>query len=64
MCAKQNAVVKTTGGACSMLAKQTLSDIVDIEKSEEICLSSFVADKFSALFLHQSVFCIKHSRSA
>ena len=39
-------------------------DIVDIEKPDGICLFIFVADKFSGLFLHPSVFFIIHSRSA
>ena len=38
-------------------------DIVDIEKADGICLSTFVVDEFSGLFLHQSVFFIQHSRS-
>ena len=39
-------------------------DIVDIEKPDGICLSTFVADKFSGLLLDLSVSFIKHSRSA
>ena len=37
---------------------------VDIEKPNGICLASFVKDEFSVLFLHPSIFSIKHSRSA
>ena len=39
-------------------------DIVDIEKPDGICSSTFVADKFSGLLLDLSVSFIKHSRSA
>ena len=39
-------------------------DIVDIEKPDGICLPTFVVDEFSGLFLHPSIFSIKHSRSA
>ena len=39
-------------------------DIVDIEKPDRICSPTFVVDEFSGLFLHPSVFSIKHSRSA
>ena len=39
-------------------------DIVGIEKPDAISLFTFVADEFSELFLHPSVFSIKHSRSA
>ena len=39
-------------------------DIVDIEKSDEICSLIFVLDDFSGLFLHPSVFSMKHSISA
>ena len=38
-------------------------DIEDIEKPNEICLPTFVVDEFSGLFLHPSVFSIKHSKS-
>ena len=39
-----------------------LNDIVDIEKPDEICSLTFVADEFSRL--HLSIFSIKRSRSA
>ena len=39
-------------------------DIVEIEKSDGICLLTFVADEFSELFSHLSIFSIIHSRSA
>ena len=39
-------------------------DIVDIEKPDGICSPTFVVDEFSGLFLHSSIFSIKHSRSA
>ena len=39
-------------------------DIVDIEKPDGICSSTFVVNEFSGLFLHPSVFPSKHSRSA
>ena len=35
-------------------------DIVDIEKPDGICLSNFVVNEFSGLFLHPSMFSIKH----
>ena len=40
------------------------NDIVDIEKPGGICSLTFVVDEFSRLFLHLSIFFIKHSRSA
>ena len=39
-------------------------DIVDIDKRNRICLLAIVVDEFSGLFLHPSIFCIIHSRSA
>ena len=39
-------------------------DIVDIEKPDQMRLTTFVADEFSGLFLHPSIFSLKHSRSA
>ena len=39
-------------------------DIVDIEKPDGICSLTFVVDQFSGLFLHPSIFSIKHSKSA
>ena len=39
-------------------------DIVDIENPTGICSLTFVVDEFSGLFLHLSIFSIKHSRSA
>ena len=39
-------------------------EIVDIEKPDGICFLTFIVDDFSGLFLHPSIFCIKHSRSA
>ena len=38
-------------------------DIVDIEKLDGICSTTFVVDEFSGLFLQPSIFSIKHSRS-
>ena len=35
-------------------------DIVQIEKPDEICPLTFVADEFSGLFLHPSIFSIIH----
>ena len=37
-------------------------DIAGIEKYEGICSPAFVENEFSRLFLHQSVFFIKHLR--
>ena len=39
-------------------------DIVDLRKSDGICTPTFAVDEFSGLFLHLSIFSIKHSRSA
>ena len=39
-------------------------DNVDIEEPDGICSLTFVVDKFSGLFLHQSVFSNIYSRSA
>ena len=39
-------------------------DIVEIERPDEICSLTFVMNEFSGLYLHPSVFSIKHSRSA
>ena len=39
-------------------------DIVDIEKPDGICLPTSFVYEFSRLFLHPSIFSIKHSRSA
>ena len=39
-------------------------NIVDIEKPDGIYLLTFFVDEFSGLFLHPSIFSIKHSRSA
>ena len=38
-------------------------DIVDIEKPNGICSTTFVVDDFSALFLQPSIFSFKLSRS-
>ena len=38
-------------------------DMVDIEKQDWICSLTFVLYESSRLFLHPSVFSIKHSRS-
>ena len=49
-----------TSGLFSMLLND---DMVDIEKPDRICLPTFVVYEFSGLFLHSSIFSIKHSRS-
>ena len=36
--------------------------VVDINKSDQICSLAFVLDEFSGLFLHPSIFSIKHLR--
>ena len=39
--------------------------IVDIEKHDEICCKpTFVVDDFLGLFLHSSIFPVKHPRSS
>ena len=48
-----------------MLISMLLNDdILDIEKPDGICSPTFVGNEFSVLFLHPSIFSIKHSRSA
>ena len=48
-----------------MLISMLLNDdIADIEKAELMCMSTFVVDEFTGLFLHPSAFSIKHSRPA
>ena len=43
----------------------TVNDnLVDIEEPRGISAASFAEDAFSGLFLHPSIFSIKHSRSA
>ena len=39
------------------------NDIVDLEKLDWICSLTFIVNKFSGLFLHPSIFSIKHSRT-
>ena len=39
-------------------------DIVDIEKLDGISSATFIVNEFSELFLHQSIFSMKHLRSA
>ena len=38
--------------------------IVDVERSNGICLLTFGVDESLGLFLHTSILSIKHSRSA
>ena len=45
---------------CSILSK---AHIVDIEYAQGICLPIFVAEEFSGLFAHPSIFLIKDSKS-
>ena len=48
----------------SCLFSMSLNDnMVDIEKPDRICLPTFIVNDFSELFLHQSIFSIKDSRS-
>ena len=39
-------------------------NFVDIEKPGEMCSPIFVADEFSGMILHPTIFSVKHSRSA
>ena len=39
-------------------------DIVEIEKPSRICLPTFIVSEFLGLYLHPSIFSIKHLRSA
>ena len=40
-------------------------DIVDnLDRFDGMCLPTFVVDEFSGLFLHPTIFSVKHSRSA
>ena len=41
-----------------------LNEIIDIEKPGRICLSIYVVNNFSRLFLHPTIFFIKDLRSA
>ena len=55
----QNFFIQTLPLHTSCLFSMLLNDnIVDIGKSDGICLPTFVVNEFSALFLHQSVFSI------
>ena len=40
------------------------NDAVDIEKPDGICSPTFDGDEFPGIFLHSSIFSIKHSRCA
>ena len=40
------------------------NDIVEFEKNDGISFPTFVVNEFSGLFLHPSIYSIKHSRSA
>ena len=40
------------------------NDIVEFEKNDGISFPPFVVNEFSGLFLHPSIYSIKHSRSA
>ena len=40
------------------------NNIVDIEEPDGICSPNFFFDEYSGLFLHPSIFLIKHLRSA
>ena len=39
-------------------------NFVDIERPGEMCSPIFVADEFSGMILHPTIFSVKHSRSA
>ena len=39
-------------------------NIVDIQKLDEKCTSTFIVDEFSGLFLQPSIFSTEHSISA
>ena len=48
----------------SWLFSMLLNDnIVDIEKPDEACSSTFIVDDLSGLFIHPSIFSTKHSKS-
>ena len=47
----------------SLFSMLLVDDNVDIEKPDGICSLTFVVDESSGLFLHPSVFSVKHSRS-
>ena len=60
----QNIFMQTLPPYRSCLFSMLLNDdIVDTEKPDGICSPTFVADKFSGLFSHPSIFSIRHSRS-
>ena len=49
----------------SCLSSMLLNDdTVGIKKPDGICLLTFAVDEFPGLFLHPSIFSIKHKRSA
>ena len=57
----QNFFMKSLPLYTSCLFTMLLSDdIVDIEKPDRICSFTFVVNEISGLFLHPSVFSIKH----
>ena len=57
----QNLFLQSLPLYASCLFPMLLNDnIVDIEKSDGICSPTFVVDELSGLFLHASVFSMKH----
>ena len=57
----QNLFLQSLPLYASCLFSMLLNDnIVDIEKSDGICSPTFVVDELSGLFLHASVFSMKH----
>ena len=57
----QNFFLQSLPLYASCLFSMLLNDnIVDIEKSDGICSPTFVVDELSGLFLHASVFSMKH----
>ena len=39
-------------------------NIIEIEKTDGVCSSSYIVDKFSGLYFHPSIFFIKYTRQA
>ena len=60
----QNLFVQSLPIYTSCFFSMLLNDnTVEIEKSDGICSPTFVVSEFWGLFLHPSIFSIKHSRS-
>ena len=60
----QNFFMQSLPLYASCLFSMLLNDnIVEMKKAEGICLPTFSVDDFSGLFIHPSIFSIKHTGS-